>query len=1384
MSLSNTLVSRCIALLRFHGILFLGLATAHASPVAAAEDDVANFEASIAPLLQSYCIDCHTGDEAEAEIDLSLYQNQGDLIGDQTVWIKTRTMLSSGQMPPKDSVQPTDAERADLESWVTGYLSNLAKASAGDPGPVVLRRLNNDEYRYTIGDLTGVTSLNPTREFPVDGAAGEGFINSGEAQAMSPALVTKYLDAAKEVASHAVLTPKGIRFSDFDSRRDWTDERVQAIRDFYRRWTVPANVEMQVSGAGDVPNEGGTLPLRQSLLTLLKNRDSLERGSVSFREIAESASDDGTPVNAKYLSLIWNAFNADDNADDAIMNSLRRQWRITNVSNLDSFVASINRLQDVTFRFNSIGHMGGDGKPKAWIEGLNPIQSKQSVRLDLPTTPNEDLTIYLAVSDAGDGPEGDQVLFKNPRLTTDSGISIPLSKLAGLANALESRKKLALRSVTEYLSAINSIESTAISTNEEFQTVAIERNLDPILLKAWADYLGLNVSSTVEVNGRFQNTETNPTYPFIKSWGSGSTPFVSSNASDDQVRIPGVANPHKVFAHPAPDRFAAIGWQSPLDGTVEVTASLLDAHADCGGGQEWWLQHLSGRGDRNLWQGRIGRGGRAQSETMEVTVRKGDVISFLLGPGDEYTCDLTEMDLTINENGNEKRHWNLAQDVADDLLASNPHADQFGNADIWHFYQGDLSSARSVASPTDAIPPDSTLAQWLDESDLNRRQQLASQIQAQCDRITNDNQSPEKSADTTVCQQISHLVARNVSLDAMLREEHPDERFGPKGDNELAPEDLLVQAPAVLAFSIPHELSLGRRLEAQASLAKSDGNPGSVRIAVSSTPLTAAEVGLEQPTLAVPGSKRFEEIANSYRRFRELFPPAVCYTRIVPVDEVVTLSLYHRQDEALQRLILSEDEIATLNAMWDEMLFVAQEPLRYEVAFEQLREFATQDRPDLVKVWDPLKPGVTARAEAFRQRQMQLEPLHVNSVIEFANRAWRRPLETEEFDQIRDLYQILRAEGLDHEPAIKLLLARVLASPSFLYRREVQPPGNAPAEVNGIELANRLSYFLWSSMPDDELLQLALDGRLLDDRILEQQVDRMLDDPRSRRLAIQFACQWLHLRNFDQNDDKNEKLYPEFAVLRQEMYEETIRFFDDLFRSNRPVTAILDADHVFVNERMAKHYGIDGVHGDDWVKVDAAGDVGRGGILAMATVLASQSGASRTSPILRGNYVYETLLGQRLPRPPANVPQLPDQVPEGLTARQLIELHSSAPECAKCHELIDPYGFALEQYDAIGRIRPVPTDTSALSSDGTELNGIDGLRNYLLGERRDDFLRQFCRKLLGYSLGREVQLSDEVLLDEIRQTLHSNDDLVRIAVKSIVTSPPFRRIRGADWVQP
>jgi hypothetical protein len=252
------------------------------------------------------------------------------------------------------------------------------------------------------------------------------------------------------------------------------------------------------------------------------------------------------------------------------------------------------------------------------------------------------------------------------------------------------------------------------------------------------------------------------------------------------------------------------------------------------------------------------------------------------------------------------------------------------------------------------------------------------------------------------------------------------------------------------------------------------------------------------------------------------------------------------------------------------------------------------------------------------------------------------------------------------------------------------------------------------------------------------------------------------------------------------MYEESIRFFTDLFQGDRSVLSILDADHTFLNEALAQHYGIPDVKGEAWRRVEGVKAFSRGGILGQATTLAKMSGASRTSPILRGNWIAEFILGEKLPPPPKDVPQLPqDEANETLTVRELTEKHTSDPRCASCHAKIDAFGFSLEHFDAIGRWRERdlggrPIDAKAKVADGTQIEGLAGLRDYLVTKRRDAFLAQFNRKLLGYALGRSVMLSDEPLLEEMHAQLQANDYRVSGAIEVIVRSRQFREIRGRD----
>ena len=1318
----------------------------------------AEFQPAIRPLLKKLCFECHSGKKIEAEIDLAKFVRVSDIDKAPRLWQKVREMLDSGQMPPKDSRQPSDPERKRLRAWVRGYLTQLAEANAGDPGRVVLRRLSNSEYTYTLRDLTGLSTLSPAKEFPIGGAAGEGFTNTGDAMVMSPSLVRKYLDAAKKVAAHAVLLPDGMRFSSKATRRDWTDESLAEIRKFYATYV---NVE------------DGRMDLEKYLAVTLKERVALRSGAKSIREAANLHG-----VNAVYLGKLWNAFHQSPARKEILMGRIREQWQKATVDDAARLAKYITSWQAKLWTFKSVGQIGRAGGPKAWMEPLSPVVAEQKFSLSMQT--GGDVTVYLSATDAGDGNQGDIVVWKNPRLVGKGLSDLSLRYVAEYQRRLLQKREAMLSKTSKYLAA-----AAEASNKTDARKLAAKHGLDAVAMQAWLDLLQLEIGGRVTVSGHFSKTMKNGTYGFVSGWGTNATPLVMANSSDQQVRIPGISRPHSVVAHPSPTLFAAVGWQSPIDGEVQLEARVEDAHPECGNGVEWLVRHRSGHRVANLWKGDFAVRGKATMKPRAVKVRKGELISLVVGPrASSHTCDLTEINLVVRERRGKQRVWNLAKDASPNILASNPLADRYGNKRVWHFYQGEMKSLNSDSAGQVAIPANSTLAKWRATKDADMRSALAARMQG----LATGKLKPQVgSPDEALMVQVGNL---KLPYDAasLLEGAAGDRRFGRHVNGQtVSATDLVVKAPSVLKFTIPAELAAGRQLVVSGQLDEKHGQDGSVQLSVAGSQPARGQVGEASPFVAAANSRAAKRVETDLESVRNLFPPALCYTRIVPVDEVVTLTLYYREDHHLRRLMLNEQQQQQLDRMWDELIFVSQEPYKRVVALEQIREFATQDRPDLVVALRVLHEPTQKRAAEFGKRLIASQPVHLSKVLEFADRAWRRSLTPEERKTLQDLYQQIREQGLKHDTTIRLLLARVLTSPAFLYRLERPTMNDKPSTLSGNELASRLSYFLWSSMPDAGLRQAAsllADPKATSQRkigkrqALVKETKRMLRDPRSRRLAIEFACQWLHVRDFDQNDEKNEKLYPRFAQLRGLMYEETVRFFEDLIRNDGSVMGILDADHTFLNQPLAEHYGVPGVKGAEWRRVEGMRAKGRGGILGMATILAKQSGASRTSPILRGNWVSETLLGERLPRPPANVPILPEQVPEGLTARELIQRHSSAPACAKCHVRIDPYGFALEQFDAVGRLRAKKVDTRTQLMDGKSIEGIKGLRGYLSKERRDDFLHQFCRKLLGYSLGRSVQLSDEPLLAKMKQQLQQNDFRFSVAVETIVTSRQFQQIRG------
>lgn len=989
------------------------------------------YAGKIRPLIKTHCLGCHSTKTKKSGLDLEQFTTTNQIRADIEVWETALGMIERNEMPPKGKKQFEPEQRRIVISWIRDLLDQEARARASDPGPALVRRLNNAEYNYSIRDLTSV-DLQPARHFPADGAAGEGFLNATDALAISPDQMSKYFDAAKGVAAHAVLLPDGFRFSSSKFRGKWTADVLLRIRGLYEKYT----------------NEFGQIPYDQYLRATIEHRDALRSAKTSIATVANREK-----LSAKYLRVLWDALNNEQTS--LFLNGIRASWR------------ECRSAKDV----------------------------------------------------------------------------------AGLANEIS-----------------------------QFQALLWHKR-DPI----------------------------------------------GMHSLDDRYVPPGISvvnNHNYKLDMPPPAKDGAI--------TFYLAARLF-------GGP-------TGAAELIVSNARFEAKGKPAVSLREV-----------LEKSDKPKSDQPFLDVTrFDENNLVMRSSEL----------------------IPVRVKGSLVAGRAL--------------------------------------IVNVQVDPSSSPNVYV-----HFDAR------------------------LAP------------------------------------SPPTVKRGVEWTDVASA---FERPFLNVraddPARGKIHTAANA---FRNLFPARVCYPGIRVVDTVVTLERFHRGDAFLSQLLLTDDEKQRLDRLWDELHYISRDALQVRASYATLIQGE-------MKGYTEVKKEIHRRAKQTEQALLKSERTHVNSLLDLASRAYRRPLAKTDERALRDLYQSLRQAKLPHDEAFRSVLARVLISPNFLYRPEASPSGTEPRPVSDWELATRLSFFLWSSIPDEELRRLAAAGKLHDADVLHQQVRRMLKGPRSRALAVEFGTQWLEVRNFDQFQGKSQELFPMFdEERRQEMYEESILMFQEMFRADLSIRELLDADHTFVNDTLAAYYGLPGVEGIEFRRVDGVKKHGRGGILGLGSALAKHSSASRTSPVLRGNWIAEILLGEKLPRPPDDVPKLPEtESTDGLSIRQLVEKHAKLPNCAVCHQRIDPLGFALEQYDTIGRRREKdsagrPIDARAELKDGIDFEGIDGLRRYLLTQRKDDFERQFCRKLLGYALGRRVILSDRHLLDDMAVALDKNDGRITAAIFAIADSKQFQLIRGSEF---
>ncbi len=400
------------------------------------------------------------------------------------------------------------------------------------------------------------------------------------------------------------------------------------------------------------------------------------------------------------------------------------------------------------------------------------------------------------------------------------------------------------------------------------------------------------------------------------------------------------------------------------------------------------------------------------------------------------------------------------------------------------------------------------------------------------------------------------------------------------------------------------------------------------------------------------------------------------------------------------------------------------------------------------------------------------------SIERFARLAWRRVVANEEVDRLMAIYSGCRSRGMGFFDSVGEPLQAILVSPNFLFIVETESAEGGVQKLTPHQLATRLSMLIWSSGPDELLLDEADAGRLDTDEQIIAQVQRMLGDPKSRALGESFGLQWLGLTNFRTSVRPDHDVFPEYSdELSADLYEEAIQTVAGVFRESGSLLDLLDAKHVVVNGRLAMHYGLSLPPDSPWQRIETS-DRRRGGVLTLGAVLVSASYPRRTSPVLRGRWVLEEILGGKVPPPPPGVPALEESVVEKVTTlRERLELHRENAECASCHNRMDPLGFGLENYDALGRWRDsdndIPIDSSGKLPSGEEFNGPEELKQLVM-RRSSEFEHHFVRKLLGYALGRELNKFDDCVIQDCKTSLAQHEHRASVVLETIATSYPFR----------
>jgi hypothetical protein len=640
-------------------------------------------------------------------------------------------------------------------------------------------------------------------------------------------------------------------------------------------------------------------------------------------------------------------------------------------------------------------------------------------------------------------------------------------------------------------------------------------------------------------------------------------------------------------------------------------------------------------------------------------------------------------------------------------------------------------------------------------------------------------------------------------------------KFGTSPDGTpIGPDDFATTETASFAIDPPAPGTVAE-FDADAELGK-DRN-AVIRVMISDRPEGSARDSLQRVVLGDASSAGYKTFRAGMAEYVALMPPnshgeanpadkdpvpaPFDNTYNSPEHDAFVLKVkYQRSDAFFTANLVDGPERARLNQAWtdlfgswpyhDAYLGMLVDHYKLTLKSNLIRDLTPAEIAAQPAAAQPYLTSLRAHYDDVARAMTAAQPGHVTDAVAFAGRAWRRPLTAAEKIGLRAFYEKSRAEHkLDHDAALRALIARILVSPAFLYRVETTARGG-DKPLTGWELASRMSFFLWSSIPDDDLRRAAAAGELENPALLAKQVRRMTADPKARRLATEFFGQWLGFYHFDQYRGVDTGRFPEFTdEVKVSMYDEAISTFEYIVRENRPVREILDADYAFLNKPLAKFYGLTSEQVDQHVtasgrveRVAGARAFNRGGALRLGSVLTTTSAPLRTSPVKRGDWVLRRILGTPTPPPPADAGTIPadDQTFNGLTLRERLAQHKRNATCANCHLRIDPLGFPLEGFDAVGRPRKTYADGKAVDvtgefADKTTIVGASGLVEYLQS-KDEQVMTTLSRKMIGYALGRTVMVSDRPLVREMTAA-GGQAVFADLAVK-IVTSRQFRNRSG------